>query len=76
MTTQLIVVSRYQNSPHFNIEGRGYHTRTQAREMIDCFKERRKALNEINKRYGFDEIGVDLKYTIAEINVPDDFFKN
>ena len=73
----IAIVSRYPNSPQYHIEGYGYRSKSEAIKHQKLFAERAKAINSVNKRMGFDEIiSADKLYEIAEINIPDNFFKD
>ena len=73
----MAIVSRYPNSPHYHIEGRGYRNKSEANKHQKLFVERAKAIDSVNRSMGFDGIiAVDKLYEIAEINIPDNFFKD
>ena len=73
----ICVVSRYPNFSGYHIEGRGYKSKSDAYKHQKLFAERVKALDSVNLRLGFDPITETKKlYEIAEIIIPDDFFKD
>ena len=74
---QIVIVSRYPYSPHCHIEGREYINKQEAEKMIKVFKARATALNQIQKQFGFgDTVETEKHYSLAELSIPDNFFKD
>ena len=74
---EIVIVSRYPNSPYSAIEGKGYDNKKDAEKMIEVFKARVNALNAVQVKFNLDEATTSqILYAIGVLTIPDDFFKD